>query len=116
MLAAVEDVQHRHRHHQLSTAREIPIERLPRCQRRRSRHGKRGAENRVRAQAGFVCGAVEIDQPFVDGALVCGIGAPQRTGNLIVDVANGLEHALAAVAALVAIAQLDRLVGPGGCP
>ena len=34
---------------------------------------------------------------------------------VVVDVLDGLEHALAAVAVLVAVAQLQRLVRAGGC-
>src|ERR1700694_4300218 len=80
------------------------------CRGPRNRQG--GTENRIRAQPRFVGSAVEIDQPLVDRALVTRVGAAQHPGDLVIDVANRLEHALAAVAALVAIAQLDRLVGP----
>src|SRR5690606_39159356 len=41
--------------------------------------------------------------------------AGQRLGDRAVDVADGLQHALAQVARLVAVAQLHRLLGAGGC-
>ena len=50
VLAAVQDVHHRHRHHQLAIARQIAIERLPCRQRRRPCHRQRGTENRIGAQ------------------------------------------------------------------
>ena len=46
--------------------------------------------------------------------LVGGFVAGQRVEDLAVDGIDRLEHALAAVAALVAVAQLDRFVGAGG--
>ena len=50
----------------------------------------------------------------VDRDLVGGVDAGQRVGDLAVDGLDRLQHALAEVAALVAVAQLDRLVRAGG--
>jgi hypothetical protein len=76
-------------------------------------HGQRDAEDGVGAQAGLVVGAVQVEQQPVDVALLEGVEADQGVVDLAVDVADGLEHALAAVA-LVAVAQLDGLEGAGG--
>ena len=54
------------------------------------------------------CRSVVVDRPLVGGL------ADERRGNLAVDVADGLQHALAAVAALVAVAKLQRLACAGG--
>ena len=59
-------------------------------------------------------GAVEFDHGLVDGHLVLGVHAGQGLVNRRVDALYGLEHALAAVAGLVAVAQFDRFVGAGG--
>ena len=59
-------------------------------------------------------GAVELDHGLVERELVLGLHAGQRLEDLAVDRLDRLEHALAAVALLVAVAQLDRLVGAGG--
>src|SRR5207248_5382236 len=56
----------------------------------------------------------EGDERAVDAALVEGIEAGDRVGDLAVDVGDRRAHALAAVA-LVAVAQLDRLVAARGC-
>ena len=50
----------------------------------------------------------------VDRDLFGGVDADQRFGDLAVDGGDRLEHALAHVARLVAVALLDRFVGAGG--
>ena len=54
-----------------------------------------------------------LQERLVDRPLVGGL-ADERRGNLVVDVADGLQHALAAVAALVAVAKLQRFACAGG--
>ena len=71
-------------------------------------------EDGVGAEPGLVRRAVEIDQQRVDPDLLGGFVAGQRVEDLAVDGIDRLQHALAAVAALVAVAKLDRLVGAGG--
>jgi hypothetical protein len=77
----------------------------------RDRH--RNREHRVRAEARLGLGAVELDQRAVDEALLGRIQADDRLGNLGVDRLDRLQHALAAVALRIAIAQLDRFAAAG---
>src|SRR5262249_25066244 len=75
-------------------------------------------EDGVRAEAALVGSAVERDERLVDLGLRLGIHTADRVENLAVDRFHSLAHALAQVASLVAVAQLDRLVlarrGAGG--
>ena len=71
------------------------------------------AEDGVRADARLVLGAVGLDEDLVDDALLARLDAFDRGAELVDDGGDGLEHALAAVAALVAVAQLVRLERAG---
>ena len=95
-------------------AAEVAIERQAARLRRRLGRRQRHAEDGVGAEAGFVARAVELDQRRVDAALVLGIHAGKRVEDLGVDRIDGLLDALAEVARLVAVAQLDRLVRARG--
>ena len=66
----------------------------------------------VGAEPGLVVGAVEVEHHLVDEPLVERVEALERVGDLVVDVPDGLEHPLAAVA-VAAVAQLDRFVFAG---
>jgi hypothetical protein len=79
-------------------------------------HGERHAENGIGAEPPLVGRAVERDQRLVDLGLLLGIHTAERVVDLTVDRIDRLAHALAAVARLVAVAQLDRLVRAGGRP
>ncbi|EAP76479.1 probable phosphopyruvate hydratase [Roseovarius nubinhibens ISM] len=114
MFAAVDDVHHRHRQDAGRGAADIAEERLGAEIRGGLGGGERDTEDGVGTEAGFVVGAVELDHRFVDGDLFGGVKAQERVGDLAIDGGDGLEHALAHVAALVAIAAFDRLVGAGG--
>ncbi len=63
---------------------------------------------------GLVGGAVQLDEGLVDGGLIQHVHAHQALGDLGVHVLHGGEHALAQVAALVAVAELAGLVDAGG--
>ena len=76
---------------------------------RRQRH----AQDRVGAQLALVGRAVQLQQPAVDARLVGDVLAQQVGRDEVDDVLDRGQDALAAVAALVAVAQLDRLVGAG---
>ncbi len=76
---------------------------------------QRDAKDGVRAELALVRSPVEGDQRRVETRLIRGVCAEKLGGNDLADVGDGLEDALAAVLGLVAIAQLDRFVGPGGC-
>ena len=114
MGAAVDDVHHRHRQHVGEGAADITVERQVRFLRRRLGDRQADAQDGVGAKAGLVRRAVEIDQQRVDPFLLGGFVAGQRIEDLAVDGIDGLQHALAAVAALIAVAKLDCLVGAGG--
>src|SRR4029078_3522056 len=73
---------------------------------------ERDTQDRVRAEAPLVRGAVEVDQRLVEAALVAGVEAAHRLGDLAVDVAHRLGHALA-TPLLAAVAQLEGLVYAG---
>ena len=72
-------------------------------------------ERRVGAEPALVGGAVEGDHRLVERGLVQ-LLADDRLGDLAVDVGDRRPHALARVAGLVAVAELERLAGPGRGP
>ncbi len=96
-------------------AADVAVERDLELVGRRLGDGEADAEDRVGAQAALVVGAVEVAERGVDQPLLEGLLAEEHLGDLAVDVADRLLHALAAVA-LSAVAQLDRLVFAGRRP
>src|SRR6185503_11689919 len=70
----------------------------------RERHG----EQRVRAEAGLVRRAVELDELAIEIALRAGIEADDRLADFAVDVRDGVRDAFTEIAFLVAVAQLVR--------
>ena len=93
-------------------AREVLVERLARRRGRRARQRHRDAEQRVGAEPALVGRAVGLDHERVDAPLI-GLASGQRRRDLAVDVGHRLGHALAEVALLVAVAQLERLALAG---
>jgi hypothetical protein len=114
VLAAVEDVHHRHRQRPRARAAEVAVERQARGLGRGAGGGEGDAEQGVGAEPALVRRPVQLAHHPVDGELVERVEPDDRLGELAVDVADGGEHALAAVPLLVPIAELDRLVGAGG--
>ncbi len=74
------------------------------------RHGKNG----VGTQRGFVFGTVQLNHGAVQRLLIQRILTQQQITDRPIDVADSLQHSLAHVTALVAIAQFQRLAGPSG--
>ena len=114
VLAAVEDVHHRHRQILGVGAAEVAVERQPDRVGGGVGDGQGDAEDGVGAELGLVGRAVQFDQqrgrvPPARRAFV----AENLRGDDLVDVVDGLEDALAEIAFLVAVAQLDGLVGAG---
>ena len=72
--------------------------------------GQADAEDGIGPELTLVRSAVGRDQRAVQRHLVAGIPADGHLGQRSVDVGHGLGHALAAVALLVPIPQLDRFV------
>ena len=97
-----------------SNASDEPVERQAVRGGRRLGDRKRHAHNGIGAESIFVGRAVQRDQRFVDLGLRLGIHAADGVENLAIDRIQGLAHALAVVARLVAVAKLDRLVRSGG--
>jgi hypothetical protein len=114
MHAAVDDVHHRHRQHTCRRAADIAVERQIVGGGRGLGDRKRNAEDRVGAETGFVGRAVEPDHRFVDLDLRLGVEAAQRIEDLAIDRLDRAEHALAKIALLVAVAELDGLVRARG--
>ena len=113
MGAAVDDVHQRHRELVRHHAADIAVERHQVVLGRRAGDGKADTERGVGAEPALVRRAVELDQGGVDGVLVLGVHARERVEDLALDRGDRLQHAFAAVARHVAVAQLDRLVGAG---
>ena len=113
--AAVENVHHGHGQavavHAAEEAVQRHFQRCGSCAAGCNGHGQNG----VCAQIGLVLGAVGLDHGGVDGVDVGGIHAHNSISNDRVDVLHGLGHALAEVAALIAVAQFQRLKLAGGC-
>ena len=111
--AAIDDVHHRHRQLVGAHAAEIAVQRQARFFGRSAGHGHRDGERGIGAQAGLVVGAVDVDQGLVEEGLLGGVEAQHGLGDFGVDMLDRLQHALAEVTALVAVAQLDRFARAG---
>ena len=114
MRAAVHDVHHRHGQDLGIGPAEVFVKRLTHGGRRGVRRGERDAENGVGAELGFGGGPVEREHGAIDADLVERVLADERWRNLGFDVGDGVEHALAEVAFLVAVAQFEGFVLAGG--
>ena len=114
MGAAIDDVHHRRGQDARLGAADIAVERQAGGVGRGlgDRHGD--AEDGVGAEARLVGRAVEFDHGLVDMDLIFGVEAGNGVENLAIDGFDGLQHALAAKAGLVAVAQFDGLAGAGG--
>jgi len=87
------------------------------CKRRgRVGTGQGHAKNGVGPEPGLVVGAVEGEQPAVDGLLIEYRHAAQIRSDDVSDVGHGLANTLAAMATHVEVAQLQRLVPAGARP
>ncbi len=113
VLAAVDDVHHRHRQDMCGDAADVAVEGQSARVRRGFRNSEADAEDRVRAKPPLVRAAIERDHREVDIALILGIEAQQSVGDVAVDRVHRLGHTLAEIARLVAIAQLHRFVCAG---
>ena len=111
--AAVDDVHHRHGQRHLARATEVAIQRQAGFLGSGAGHGHGDGQHGVGAQVGLVVGTVQLDQGTVDVGLLGGVQAQNGLGDLGVDVLDSFQHALAAIALGIAIAQLDGLTGTG---
>ena len=114
VLAAVDDVHHRHRHLHRAHAAEVAVERQAGFLGSRLGDGHRDGQDGVGAEARLVVGTVEIDHGLIDERLLLGVEADDGFGNLGIDVLDRLQHALAEKAAGIAVAQFDGFARTGG--
>ena len=91
---------------------DVRVERLACAHRFGAQRRHRHAEDRVRAEPALGRRAVERDHRLVELALRKVLALDRRC-DLAVDVGDGLAHALAEVARLVAVAQLERFALAG---
>ncbi len=113
MLAAVEDVHHRHGQRLGAGAAQIAVQGQVAGLGGGLGHRHADAQNRIGAQLGLVGCSIQVDHELVDGFLVAGVEADQFRGDLGVDVLDGLGDALAEVDFFVIVAQLDGFVLAG---
>ena len=113
MDAAVDDVHHRRRQDARRRSADVAIELQVGGFGRRLGDRQRNAEDRVGAEPRLVGRAVEGDHRLVDLDLLLGFEAADRVENVAGDRLDRPRDALAAIAALVAVAQFDRLVRAG---
>ena len=95
-------------------SRRVPVQRQPASRAAACALASDTASMRVGAEAALVVGAVELDHARVEAGLVARIAPESAAAQHGVDVLDRLEHALAAVALRVAVAQLDGLARAGG--
>ena len=108
--AAVQHVQHRSGQHAGIHSAQIAIQRDFKRLRHGARGGHRYRQNRIRAQLAFVRRSIQRNHRLVDQPLVRRIHPFQFRRNHRLHVRYGLQHALAEVVALVAVAQLHGLM------
>ena len=113
VLAAVEDVDQRHRHDPRAGTAEVSVKRKPDRLGRGVGRRQADAEEGVRSEPRLVRRSVQVDQQTVEADLVDGVDAKQLGAERLVDVADRGEDALSAIALRVAVAHLHRLVRAG---
>ena len=91
-------------------AAQVGIERKVAPSRRNPRHSHRDTEDGIGAELPLVGRAVQRNHQAVDLGLATGSMPDELRRNHLVDVGDCLQDALAFIAALVAVAQFDRLV------
>ena len=81
-----------------------------------ARHRQRDRKHRIGAQPRELRRAIQREHRVVDFLLLCRIEAREQLGNLAVGVLHCAQHAQAAVARRVTVAQLMRLALPVDAP
>ena len=115
MHAAVENVHHGRRQHMGVCAANVAI------QRQLARLGsgtcasERSTQNGVRAQVALVRSTVDVNHFGIDSALVASVHADNRFSNFLIHMGDGLLNALAKVAVLIAVTQLNSLECASRC-
>ena len=110
MSTAVDDVHHGNGEHIAVASADVFIEGKVEIVGSSLSYGKRHAKDGVSAEVAFSFGAVESDHCLINRNLIESAHAYETFGNGAIDIGNCLEHALAHVAGLVAVAKLERFV------
>ena len=115
MLTTIDDVHHRDWKLTCADTTDVAVEREADFLSRRLCNCEGNAKDCIRAEVPLVMGAIQLEEEVVDSGLLNGIHVDQLRSDVLIDVVNGLLNTLAKVAGLVAITELDRFVGTGGC-
>ncbi len=107
MHTAIEDVHHGGGQHVGIGAANVLVQRQLGRLGSGMGHSQRSAQNGVGAESALVVGAVGLDHHLVHQALILGLDAQQGLGNFAIHMGHRVERALAQIAILVAIAQLN---------
>ena len=110
----VHDVHVRNRQDVAVGAADVAVQRLARGFSGSIQSGQGHAEDGVGAQTALVRGAVELDHDLVESALIGSVHADDLRSDLFVHGLDGVEHTLAHVHGLVAVATLPSLGFTGG--
>ncbi len=113
---AIDDVHHRHRHDRFAALADIFEKRQLLGIRSRMGRGQGNRQQRVGAEAALGLGAIQVDHDLIEAFLITGIVAQQRLPQYGIDVLDGLQHALAAIALRIPVTQLHRFARTGGSP
>jgi hypothetical protein len=113
MDAAVKDIEHRDGKKLGRDAPEVSVKGHFFGIGGRPGHGQADAKDGVCAEFAFVGSAIQSKHGPVDPGLVQGVQVPNGLGDVDVDVLDGFEDALAEIAALVAIPELEGLIDTG---
>ena len=114
MRTAVDNIHHRDGQRLGVRTADIAVQRHAEQIGGSPRARQRNAQNSVGSQIALRRRAVQSDHRLVDADLIGYLHADNFLRNDIVDVLHGLQHALSAVTALVAVTQLERFVLAGG--
>ncbi len=113
VLAAVQNVHHRHRQGFGVHAAQVTIQRHAKAGRRSFSCRQGNAQNSVCAQPPLVGGAVQLNQQLVQRSLVKSREPLQLRRNNLQHIVHRLAGAFAQVTLFVAVAQLHRLMHTG---
>ena len=113
MRAAIDDVHHWHGQRLGVGATNVAIERLAEVLGGGFGAGHRHGQDRVGAQVGLGRRAVQLDHEPVNLDLIRNLHADQLGADLLVDVCDCRQNALAEIALGVAVAQFDSFVLAG---
>ena len=110
---AVNDVHHRGRQQSSADAAHVAEQRQTAVIGSRTGDGQRNAEDGIRAEVFLVFAAVQFDHAIIDGGLIESVHPTDFVGQLVVDVIDSRQNALAHVDGLVAVAKFPGFVDAG---